>query len=189
MLASRHEPWGRSRLGFSADADYRLFQRLLVQSAERFELALHAYCLMPNHYHLLIESGAGQLSRAMQYLSGRYTQMVNYRDDRDGPLFRGRFASVPITTDSQILNVSRYIHLNPVSAVIAPNAEDWPWSSARAYLLREDSQSWLTTAHILGHFDAEPSFNTYRAFIDAGIDEETMRTYEMPGNRGQTRRV
>lgn len=174
---------------FRAEADYRLFLRLVAQSAKRFDLTLHAYCLMPNHYHLLVESGAGRLSRAMQHLSGRFTQMINYRDGRDGPLFRGRFASVAITRDEQIVNVSRYLHLNPVSAGLVGNAEDWPWSSAGAYLGSNACPIWLSTSFILDHFDAEPSLNTYRAFLAAGIDEETERAYEQTDARGQTRRV
>ncbi len=174
---------------FRADADFQLFVQLLTATAKRFELSVHTYCLMRNHYHLLVESGSGRLSPAMQYLSGIFTQMINYRDGRDGPLFRGRFASVAIAGDAQLLNACRYIHLNPVTAGLVTKTEDWFWSSARAYVDRKSRPDWLTTSFILDHFDTEPSFNTYEAFIASGTDEETWRAYEVLSGWGQTRRV
>jgi putative transposase len=90
---------GRSGV-LESDADKQLFLDCLVQGAERYAVEVHAYCLMSTHYHLMLRSAQSQLSGAMRHASGMFTRLKNKRDKRDGPLFRGRFTSVPINTDA-----------------------------------------------------------------------------------------
>jgi REP element-mobilizing transposase RayT len=161
---------------FGSDADRCLFLECLEVAIARCALQLHAYCLMGNHFHLLILSEAGRLSDGMRFLSARYTQRINYRDRRDGPLFRGRFASVLIKSDAHLVRVSRYIHRNPLEAGLVGAPESWPWSSAGAYLGTTKCPTWLRMDAIMELFGATAR-QEYRAFLEADIDEETRRNY------------
>ncbi len=178
---------------FLADADRRAFVAELGAAFIDDKVELHAFCLMGNHYHLLVRSLDGRLSPAMQRLSSRYTHQFNQRHRRDGPLFRGRYLSVGIADDAHLLQALRYIHHNPCrDGRWAP--EEWPWSSAAAYLANsigaaERSQSHgsdhlqepcghlsLVTSELLAMF-GPPASTTYRAFMQAGIDETSMAFY------------
>ncbi len=129
---------------------------------------------MGNHFHLLVLSEKGLMSDGMRFLSARFTQRINYRDHRDGPLFRGRFASVIIKSDAHLVRVSRYIHRNPVEAGLARTPEDWVWSSAGAYLGTRRAPAWLHTGAILEMFGIRASASRVpAAFLAAGVDEET----------------
>lgn len=110
---------------FSSNADRMIFFDCLAGSASRFALQVQAFCLLSNHYHLLLFSEQGRLSDGMRFLAGRYTQRINYRDGRDGPIFRGRFASVRVKSEAHLVRVSRYIHRNPVEAGLVQQAWDW----------------------------------------------------------------
>src|SRR5262245_3531900 len=116
------------------DSDRQAFLDALAAAAERSSLEVHAYCLMSNHFHLLVRSREGQLSAGMQVLAGRFTRVVNLRVGRDGPLFRGRYYSVGVKSDAHLVQACRYIHLNPVVARMTARAEAWRWSSASAYV-------------------------------------------------------
>lgn len=124
----------------------------------------------------MLFSEKGQLSDGMRFLSARFTQRINYRDNRDGPLFRGRFASVPIKDDAHLICVSRYIHRNPVEAGFVREPQDWIWSSASAYLGTRAAPAWLRTDTILEMFGTEAK-QEYRDFIAAGVDEATRASY------------
>jgi putative transposase len=106
----------------------------------------------------------------MKWLAGRYTQRINYRDGRDGPLFRGRFASVVIGCDSQLVLTSRYIHLNPVEAGVVTEPSRWLWSSAGAYLNVRPSPDWLHKAVILDLFDKQQPALSYNCYLTEGIE-------------------
>lgn len=162
---------------FRSDVDRLVFMECLEAAVARYALQVHGYCLVGNHFHLLILSEKGQLSDGMRFLSGRFTQRINYRDNRDGPLFRGRFASLLIESDAHLVGVSRYIHRNPVEAGIAREPEDWPWSSAAAYLGTVRPPAWLRTDAILEMF-AVAGQREYRAFLAAGVDETTRSSYK-----------
>jgi putative transposase len=97
------------RAVFRSDADREIFLECLIEAARRHQLEIHSYCLLDNHYHLLLRSLEGRLSQAMQCLSSRFTQRTNYKVATDGPLFRGRFASVAINSDAHLVQVLRYI--------------------------------------------------------------------------------
>jgi hypothetical protein len=121
---------------------------------------IHAWCLLGNHFHLMLLSESGRLSDAMRFLGSRFTQRINYRDGRDGPIFRGRFTSVAIESDAHLVRASRYIHRNPVEAGLATEPWQWPWSSAPAYVGLVRTPAWLHTEAILemfGHDAAEVS--------------------------------
>ena len=163
---------------FCADPIRDLFLTVAAEAAHKYALEVHGYCLMTNHYHLLLRSLDGRLTDGMRHLSSCFTQTINYRRGRDGPLFRGRFASVRIGDDAHLVQASRYIHLNPVTAGIAHRAQDWTWSSAAAYVGASAQPRWLTTGFILGLFDGSGrAREKYRAFLDEGIDSKTRQFY------------
>jgi len=98
---------------FSGPKDYQAFVELLKDSSSAWNLRVAAYCLMPNHYHLLVQSPYGNISRCMRHLNGVYTQSYNRRHKCDGPLFRGRYKSILVSADNYLLQLVRYIHNNP----------------------------------------------------------------------------
>ena len=108
---------GASHQGiFLDDEDRKDFLKLLGETSKMWRIQVHAFCLLDNHYHLLIHTPLGNLSRSMRYVNGIYTQRFNRRHGNDGPIFRGRFKAILIDADSYLLEVVRYIHLNPVKA-------------------------------------------------------------------------
>jgi len=161
----------------SSDADKQLLLDCLVEGADRYSVELHGYCLMSTHYHALVRSAASQLSGALRFASGKFTRVKNKRDGRDGPLFRGRFTSVGIAMDAHLLQASRYIHLNPVAAGLITRAEQWPWSSAAAYLGQVKTPNWLHTNPILDMCGPTNSVENYNALLMAGIDPTSCEFY------------
>jgi REP element-mobilizing transposase RayT len=158
--------------------DRELFLNTLNHVNERYNWICHAYCLMYNHYHLLIETPDGNLSRGMRQLNGVYTQSFNKRYQRSGHLFQGRYGAILIQKDSHLLAVSRYVVLNPVRAGIVKNPEDWAGSSYRATTGIENPHSCLTTDWILAQFGTKRSGATkgYRHFVLEGIGKESIWT-------------
>ena len=116
---------------FFDTTDREAFLNGLAASCDRFNWLCHAYCLMSNHYHLLIETPDGNLSAGMRQLNGCYTQQVNRRHGRVGHLFQGRFKGILVEKDAYLLEMARYIVLNPVRAGMVASPADWPWSSYR----------------------------------------------------------
>ena len=117
---------------YLTDDDRQEFLSLLQRACDRYHWLCHAYCLMTNHYHLLIETQTPTLSKGMKYLNGTYTQAFNRRHKRVGHVFQGRYKGILVEKDSYLLELSRYIVLNPVRAHMVRSAKDWPWSSYRA---------------------------------------------------------
>jgi REP element-mobilizing transposase RayT len=115
---------------FLDDADRREILETLSDVIERYAWICHAHCLMTNHYHLLIEMPAGGLSRGMQLLNGVYTQWFNHRPQRVGHLFQGRYKAILFEKESYLLELARYVVLNPVRAGMVRTARDWPWSGS-----------------------------------------------------------
>jgi REP element-mobilizing transposase RayT len=157
---------------FFAKADRRRFLELLGEGVERFGHRLHGYCLMTNHVHLVVQAGEAPLSRAMQNLAFRFTRFVNARRKRIGHLFQGRYKALLVDADSYLLELVRYVHLNPVRAGLVADPADWPWSGHRAYLGR-GAPAWLTTDWVLGALagDRQDARAAYRAFVAAGLGE------------------
>ena len=114
------------------DRDRERFLSLLEVTADRYHWQIHAYCLMTNHFHLLVTTPDANVSAGMQYLNGRYCAWFNWRHGCEGHVVERRFFSVLMKTEEQLLNAARYIVLNPVRAGLCRKAADWPWSSYRS---------------------------------------------------------
>lgn len=140
---------------FRDATDHRIFQRLLARTAAKFAWKCLTYCLMGNHYHLLVTTVDATLSRGMQWLNGRYAQWLNWRHGSEGHAFFRRFKSVEIESDEQLAEVARYIVLNPVRAGLCAAPEDWRWSSYRAMVGREPVPSYLACDWLVGQFGFE----------------------------------
>lgn len=130
---------------FRDDEDRLGFLDVLGRTVELFGWRLHAYVLMGNHYHLLVETPVPTLSRGMRQLNGVYTQRFNRRHGRTGHLFQGRFKAILVERDAHLLALARYVVLNPVAAGLARAAADWRWSSYRATAGLEKAPEWLET--------------------------------------------
>lgn len=156
----------------------RFFLKLLQDISEIFLVEIHAFCLMTDHYHLLVRTPVAGLSRAMRHLDGVYTQRFNRQTDSDGPLFRGRFKSIIVGSDVYQLQVSRYIHLNPVQAGIVEQPENYRYSSYGAYVGIRPAPAWLHTSATLHRFGSDKPMRRYRQFVETGIDKETEGFYD-----------
>jgi REP element-mobilizing transposase RayT len=165
------------RLVFRCQTHRDLFFNLLDQTSRIFRIEIHAYCLMGNHYHLLVRTPDPNLGRAMRHLNGVYTQRINRLSLTDGPLFRGRYKSILVDADAYLRQLSRYIHLNPVDAGIVAHPEDYPDSSYRAYLGQASCPSWLHTSFCLSLFGKEHARGEYQRFVEAGVDDELRSFY------------
>lgn len=129
---------------FYSSSDYNTFLLLLKETCEEFSLQVSAYCLMPNHYHLLVNTPRGNLSRCMRHINGVYTQRFNKEHEYDGQLFRGRYKSIIIGNDEYLLEVMKYIHMNPVKAGLVHDLLDFPWCSHKGYLSQAKKWEWLS---------------------------------------------
>jgi len=162
---------------FFGDADYEAYSGLLAEGCRAAGVAVWAYCLMPNHVHLiLVPSAADGLRAALGEAHRRYTRLVNFREGWRGYLWQGRFASFPMD-ESHLLAAARYVELNPVRAKLAAAARDWPWSSARAHLDGRDDG--LVMVRPLLDLVAD-----WREFLRGGLSEdehEAIRAGERTG--------
>jgi len=148
---------------YLADEDRELFLEVLAHVTERFGWVCHAWCLMTNHYHLLIETPRGNLSLGMRQLNGVYTQRFNRTHNRVGHVFQGRFKAILVEKDSHLLELCRYIVRNPVAAGMVGDVSDWPWSSYRATAGFEEPQGFSNVGWVLGQFGG--SRNRYRSYV------------------------
>ena len=154
---------------FLNETDFRKFLDYLKKAKEKFDFYLYAYCLMGNHYHLLLETSQANLSQIMQYLNTSYTIYYNTKHKRHGHLFQGRFKSILIEADSYFAELTRYIHLNPVKARLVDSAEEYPWSSYKIYLSKGSSD--LINKEKGQELLAMDS-SAYRQFIQGGIKNQ-----------------
>jgi len=177
---------------FLTDEDRYHLYLLLQEGTERFEYRVHGFCLMSNHLHLAAQVADVPLARGMQNLAFRYTRWVNRREKRIGHLFQGRYKAILVDRDSYLLELVRYIHLNPVRAGLAQDPGDYPWSGHRAYLGQE-TLPWLTTEWVLGQFARRPDAarRRYEAFVlegrKQGYQEEFHRGPKDPRLLGDDR--
>lgn len=155
---------------YADDADRQQFLSLLQNTVDRLDWYCHAYCLMDNHYHLLIETNSPTLSKGMKFLNGTYTQYYNRQHKRVGHVFQGRFKAILVQKDSYLLELARYIALNPVRAHMVRSAKDWPWSSYRATAGYEENVACLTTDWVLAGFakTQKVAQQRYRDFVQQG---------------------
>jgi len=142
----------------------------------RFNWRCHAWCLMDNHYHLVIETVEGNLSRGMRQLNGVYTQKSNRRHQQSGHLFQGRYKAILIDRDSYLLEVSRYVVLNPVRAYMVAQVDDWAWSSYPAMVGQAPVPEWLEVDWLLANFGERRSIalQRYIEFIAGGVGSPSL---------------
>ena len=163
---------------FKNDDDRKTFLNTLLHVNKRYHWICHAYCLMTNHYHLLIETPDGNLALGMRQLNGVYTQLFNKLHNRNGHLFQGRYKAIVIQKDSHLLEVCRYVVLNPVRARMVEAPDEWKWSSYLATAGRGTSHSTLTTDWVLGRFSGKrgKAEQEYRRFVSWGIGKASIWT-------------
>jgi REP element-mobilizing transposase RayT len=137
---------------FLNNRDREKFLEYLEVSVERFPLIVHSYCLMDNHYHLLVETPEANISKAMRWLNASYAVYFNIKRNRSGHLFQGRFKAIIVNADEYLHVLSRYIHLNPVRAKLANKPEDYKWSSYNALIGKVKEPKWLEMNYLLSHF-------------------------------------
>ncbi|MDY6822236.1 MAG: transposase [Thermodesulfobacteriota bacterium] len=133
-MVSCDEPRQAADNIFAGKKDYQCFVALLQETSEMWGIRIAAYCLMPNHYHLLVHTPHANLSQSMRHVNGIYTQRYNRRHGCDGQLFRGRYKAIVVEEDSYLLQLVWYIHKNPVKAGVVESPDDYPWSSHNAYM-------------------------------------------------------
>ncbi len=156
---------------FRADPDYEVFLSLLGKVVRRLGWVCHAYCLMPNHVHLLLTTPEANLSGGLQRLLGSYARLFNDRHGVDGHLFQGRFRSVVVERTEHLLEVARYLPLNPVRAELCPDPAEWRWSSYRATAGLEAEPPGLPTEWLLRQFDEDvhAARRAFAAFVRDGM--------------------
>ena len=160
---------GNARMAIFLDADdYQRFVEALVDVADVYALTCIAYCLMPNHYHLVLETARANLSLAMRQLNGTYAQAWNRRYDRVGHVFQGRFKGQVIDSDPYLRDVCRYVALNPVRSGLVSHARDWPWSSYSGTVSNVTREP-LVPARLLEQFARDPADarRRYATFVEA----------------------
>jgi hypothetical protein len=140
---------------------------------------------MSNHYHLLIETPNANLSRVMRHINGVYTQRYNRLKRIDGPLFRGRYKGILVSQDEYLLQLSRYIHRNPIETTIpmVERLKDYPWSSYPAFVGLREPENWLDVALTYQFLKHPNPFEGYRHYVMRGVDEQTKR-FHTKGNMG-----
>jgi REP element-mobilizing transposase RayT len=159
---------------FRSKKDREKFLSYLSSAWERHGAVFHAYCLMSNHFHLMVETPLGNLSRIMKHINGSYTTYFNVRHKRAGHLFQGRYKALLVQADTYAAELSRYIHLNPVRAKVVRSPEEYQWSSCRQYL-EGTEPPWLSTSLVLGYFgtgDGDRRRN-YRDYLFEAIGKES----------------
>lgn len=168
---------GNAKNPIFRDAKDRLaFLNLLTRVNKRYHWFCHAYCLMNNHYHLIIETPEGNLSLGMRQLNGVYTQFFNQRHRSVGHLFQGRYKAILVQKESHFLELCRYVVLNPVRAKLVKDPGEWKWSSYRGTARWEKSHPCLTVDEILSQWGSKRTLaqKRYREFVREGIGQESI---------------
>ena len=164
---------GRGRKTIFPDEDYyKAFLTSLAEAHHRFGLEVIAYCLMGNHYHLFVKTPRGNIDRCMRHINGVYTQRYNRLKRSDGPLFRGRYKAILVETDAYGLQVTRYIHRNPIETAkpLVDSLEDYPWSSYPATINNEAAPPWLKATLIYELLGKRNRYAAYKNFVELGND-------------------
>jgi putative transposase len=158
---------------FRDNGDYERYIGNLESTTERYGALIHCFCLMPNHYHLLLETPRGNLQAILHHLNTAYTNYFNRKTGRVGHLFQGRYRAILVEKDSYALELSRYIHLNPVRAKLVDHPSGYPWSSYLAYIGRVNGWDWLRTDFILDQIssDGRRAQARYGEYVKEGIEK------------------
>lgn len=151
---------------FKNQRDREKYLEYLQSATERYGAIIHVYCLMRNHYHLLLETPGGNLSQIMRHINGAYTNYFNAKRKRSGHLFQGRYKAILVEGDEYATELSRYIHLNPVRVGMVSTPEEYRWSSFQSYIGQCRPPEWLKTGFILGYFgkgtkEAEKKYHSF----------------------------
>lgn len=158
---------------FKSKKDREKFLGYLKKAIERFSIRIHTYCLMSNHFHLLLETTKPNLSKTIQWLNISYAVYFNRKHQRSGHLFQGRFKAILVDQDEYLKQLSRYIHLNPMRARMVEDTADYPWSSYKEFIGRTKATSWLETGFLLSQFgrNKKDARQNYKQFVeDVGFD-------------------
>ena len=159
---------------FKSKRDREKFLEYLESATQRYDARIHAYCLMDNHYHLLLETPSGNLSQIMRHINGAYTTYFNVKRRRSGHLFQGRYQAILVEMDEYAKELSRYLHLNPVRAKMVQTPEAYAWSSYRYYIGRQKKAKWLCRDFILGYFGKKvpAAQKAYQKFVSTFVNQE-----------------
>ncbi len=167
---------------FKDKLDFQQFIGILQEATDLFNLNVAAFCLMPNHYHLLLNTPDANLARCMRHINGVYTQRYNVRYDCDGALFRGRYKSILVEADQYLLQLVRYIHRNPLKAAIVERLDQYAWSSHKGYISKAKKWDWLHKCFVLNQLMAQKSdqLRIYKQFVALDDDDGLLRILERP---------
>lgn len=171
---------GSSRLKIFKDQDdYALFLKTVEEACSLFNVFIASYCLMDNHYHLLVNTPESNLARFMRHVNGVYTQRFNRKYQRDGALFRGRYRSILIEADEYLTQVVKYIHNNPLKAKKVIKLEEYRWSSHLIYLKGKNPKSWLDVTSVLSLFSITKKLAIahYKEFMGYPVKDEVAQFY------------
>jgi putative transposase len=170
----------RSESIFIEKRDYNGFIELLKDTSEMWNLRIAAYCLMPNHYHILVQTPDANISRCMRHIDGVYTQRFNRYHQCDGPLFRGRYKSTLIDADQYLLQLVRYIHRNPLKAGLTDQLDRYKWSSHMGYISKAEKWNWLHKNFVLSMLSKIEAdrLKIYSQFVSVEDEEEISKVFK-----------
>ena len=157
---------------FDDDRDRKIFLKTIGEMSERFAMRVYAYVLMGNHYHLMVQTERANLKKAMHWFGTTYTQRFNIRHSRKGHLFQGRYKSIIVQNDAYLLQLSCYIHRNPLRAGLVKRLADYRWSSYLSYAYGRKIPEWLQTEMILSQFKSQDPYKAYREKVQRYAGEE-----------------
>ena len=168
----------RNRI-FSKSDDYELFINVLKEACGLFNVYISAYCLMSNHYHIVVHTPEGNLSRFMRHVNGVYTQRYNIKHKRDGTLFRGRYKAILIQAEEYLTHIVKYVHQNPLNAKMINDLNNYKWSSHPFYLKGKSDGEWLDINNLLACFSSrkKKAIIMYKEFMDIDLDGEIIKFY------------
>jgi putative transposase len=161
----------RAEYIFDSDEDKEYFLDVIKRAADRYQLEVYAYCIMGNHYHLLMGAPLGVLSKAMHTIQSAYGSHMRRERKLIGHVFAGRYKSLCVEKESYLHELSRYIHLNPVRAAVVSSPEEYRWSSYGSYINKEKTLDWLKTDWLLQQYGVSYGIarRKYKEFVEAGI--------------------
>jgi len=156
---------------YEDDTDRFAFLNILASVIDQFNWSCFAYCLMDNHYHFLVQTPDANLSKGMRQLNGVFTQTYNRRHNKTGHLFQGRYKAILVDKDAYLLELSRYIVLNPVKARMVKQVGDWKWSSYQAMTGEIAAPQWLSVSYLLSQFSKQrkTAIRKYEGFVTDGV--------------------
>ena len=153
--------------------DYNSFLKILEDTCQLYEVSIVAYCLMSNHYHLIVHTPKANLSDFMRQVNGVYTQIFNRCYKHDGPLFKGRYKSILIEADSYFMECVRYIHRNPIKVGLAGEVGEYRWTSHKCYVIKTNLQNWLCVEEALAYWGKHKklAIKEYNDYVNQNVAE------------------